>query len=1452
MVGAMKIYVGHSLFCPRTAHLTWETFGGVERVDNARTWVLPKTLENYLHPSAHPTIEAASTQASQRKSIVNTHMPKWPYAMLPTSSFIPVQWHRSRMQRLFHHLPRQCIFKAGLKIGRRDLQNLEHFRNIPRSDHGRWYATDGGNFADLPEDVGIFSTTTPFEGQEAAQVNNNLGWKRRYDNEVLRRENAKFNDIQEQAAATVQTGRIASELLAWTMVTESDGKSPLKDITYYTADKDYPRREQYPNLPDDLFLRPPASQLGALIHAFAPIDIKIQTHNEIVKSPESVFRRTTLEVKNLGAELIAIGEGPDIGQSSIAANSHLLIQLHKDGHLKYFGLRTSHAPHKYIIPPKALELDPDAKLHVYNFAAHFLAFPSIKVERASENHFIGTIQLESPDIVVSAAADSEEGAELAVCIAFKQHAESRNMQNGFQQLSLREPNSLNLDNAGNVLSLYEFEQNRGKFKFLSKSIPSNLGKKRWSVSVVHDNKWFAGPIVMRTCVQAKMVARLAAAVKVIKDDPNLLERYLDYSRQGCIPRIISPPNLSTSSESTEFLKRSLDLATFVLPDSQTAGAVNDQSVLGYHILKPTASPFLTREYVHSTTMSLHARSEWLKRRQDAFHKSPSYHQSRGAMLDLPVNQHRSQILDMINNAPYSIVTGATGTGKSTLLPQMILEEAIEKGNGASCNIICTQPRRIAAISLAHRVANDRQEAVGEVVGYHIGGELNFSRLGGSITFCTPEIAAHQLSHTKDEFLRGISHIIIDEIHERNAGTDKLLSWLKRTVHHRIEEGYKAPKVILMSATADVDLYSNYFNMSNGSDDRPPLLAVPGRLYSIEKTYLSDIMEELQQSFSSPTLKAMLSASHTLRYINSETKDLSNLARNSTKTDQTPPIIDWRSQYEIERDDLGPLFSRHLVAAKISQLLHSTSSGSILAFLPGWREILEVEELLQEPGFGNIDFSGSSRYKVVLLHSENSSALDTAFESVPPNTRRVILATNIAETSITLPDVKYVVDAGKQRTPQWINEQISKLQLTWASKSSMTQRAGRAGRVQPGSYYALFSKQRHHLVPSTTPAQLLFQSEVQVMCLRSKIAFPNVPIQECLEKSVEPLPEALVENAVRELKATNALTDSEDLTRFGLTVARFGTGPSTVRMIILATIFRCLEPILIVAALRHKHTLFANAMRKSDQEAIRTVRRKYAEGTNSDHMAEVNAFLDLKKIQRNDGTEAARDYAAHQGLQYEAFIATQKEVGRLLRVADRVGLLFDKQSALNSRSHDNAVIKAVILSGFPLAVHNSGYRFCTAKGVDSTLAEYSATCPVDWRPGSWHPNPLKGTICAYSNLVSMSRISGQTFLRDTTPVSALAAALFSRSLATKEGSKGILMVDNWLPLTVSDHRSVDLLLQLRRVWDSFSTAAIHGHSPRRRYRGKMVRDDRALELVSQIIVDLLQDAERRASDDTTEV
>jgi hypothetical protein len=247
------------------------------------------------------------------------------------------------------------------------------------------------------------------------------------------------------------------------------------------------------------------------------------------------------------------------------------------------------------------------------------------------------------------------------------------------------------------------------------------------------------------------------------------------------------------------------------------------------------------------------------------------------------------------------------------------------------------------------------------------------------------------------------------------------------------------------------------------------------------------------------------------------------------------------------------------------------------------------------------------------------------------------------------------------------------------------------------------------------------------------------------------------------------------------------------------------------------------------------------------MAEVNAFLDLKKIQQNDGVEAAREYAVHQSLQYETFIATQEEVGRLLRVAERVGLLFDKKSALNRRSRDNVVVKAIILSGSALAVHSNGYRFCTAKGVNGILGENSVTCPADWRPGSWQPNPLKGTICAYSNLISMSSISGLTLLCNTTPVSPLAAALFSRSLAPKEGMKSILMVDDWLPLRVSDHRSAGLLLELRRVWDTVFTAAFHGHGPRRRYR----RNNRALELVSQIIVDLLQDAERRASGDPGE-
>jgi len=1258
-----------------------------------------------------------------------------------------------------------------------------------------------------------------------------------------------------------------NELLAWAAVTDDHSNSKIKDLDFYVDSAHYPQPHDYPTLPSRFFDRPPIVSLNRIRDALPEQNFRFETNHTILKRPGGYFWRTNLSAKAVDADFAAVGEGKDREQAESAVAADLLTQIHCQGHLKKWlsalgsterpGLSGAKANEKArkstqidctrITSHGLTEKRSDAKIHIYNFAAQSLTVPNIIVKRKGDNQYTATIRLDDPKLQTSATANSEETAEIAACIALKSAIEAYRMQSGQEPLRLRRDETLNLDNAGEIIELYEYES-RKNLKFVIRKVGSPDAT-RWSVSTVQGKGFATQAVAMPKYDEARLLARLVAAVKLVSKDPSLLQRYFDLRRSGGIRRLISPVPLQLNSKSNEFLSKSLALATRFQREETTDSEETSVSGRTYPITTLSMSPIRRRKYTHTTVYPMTARNHELKQRQTELQRNSGTHEDQRPLSRFPINTHREEILKMIDENQYSMIIGATGSGKSTLVPQMLLDRAVEEGNGALCNVICTEPRRIVAMSLAHRVARDRQEDIGEVVGYHIGGDCNASGLGGSITFCTPEVVHLQLEHMRDEFLDGVSHLIVDEVHDRNSNTEKLLSSLKIAISRRIEQGLPTPKVIMMSATVYSDLFSSYFgNESGGSFTEVPSITVPGRLFSVENKYLEEIIDDFKEYFLPATLRSILGQSHTQRYISSEmaSKYLPPLRQAEEASKTSPSIIDWKSKFELQRDDIAPLFSEQLVAAKIVELLGTTSDGSILVFLPGWGEIRAIEELLQTPLFGNIDFSDSSRYKLVIMHSDDPIASDAALESVSSSRRRIILATNIAESSLTLPDVKYVVDAGKHRKPDWSEDlDVSELQIDWTSKSSMIQRAGRAGRVQPGNYHGLYSRNRASVVPETNSAHLLGLDDLQIMSIRAKLAFPDISTHDFFKECIEPFPVSVVDSAIAELKAANALDKDEKPTNFGVLVARFQYPPSAVRMAILGSLLCCLQPALVLLTMRWRQSIFRTALRRDEGERAQKLRRQYAAGTHSDHIAEVNAFAALQAVFEEEGAPAAARFAQEHFLHFDGFMAAHREVGRLVRLMQRQGLLQGPLAALNARTDSPAVITALAASASGLAAHDSGYRFFTRRGVAGVLAGASLARPPAWRPGSWMPNPLRGSVLAYADLVSLAAARDDAVLCSNSPVSGIAAALFSRALvpSEREGEENILLADGWIPLSCPDVNTARTVLELRRVWDGVVKRVVYSAAGRRAREWKA---DRAVKLVTRIVVDLLQDGEKASA------
>ncbi|KAK3065646.1 hypothetical protein LTS18_002582, partial [Coniosporium uncinatum] len=265
------------------------------------------------------------------------------------------------------------------------------------------------------------------------------------------------------------------------------------------------------------------------------------------------------------------------------------------------------------------------------------------------------------------------------------------------------------------------------------------------------------------------------------------------------------------------------------------------------------------------------RSMVLQARRKRLLEDDTLEEKRTLRDQLPMSRYRSQVIEMINENQYSIIIGETGSGKTTQVPQILLDEFIDQGNGAACNVVCTQPRRIAAKSVAMRVANERNESLQETVGYHVRFDAQTPNLPGSITYCTTGILLKQLQTSPDEVLDGVSHLVLDEVHERDTTVDFLLVVLKKSIAARLEAGKIAPKVVIMSATIEPSLFKKYFKRTDegGNIQECPSLFVPGRTFPVAEQHVDEIIRNLHSAYSEDELRPYLKSRDTLNYLKAE-------------------------------------------------------------------------------------------------------------------------------------------------------------------------------------------------------------------------------------------------------------------------------------------------------------------------------------------------------------------------------------------------------------------------------------------------------------------------------------------------------------------------------------------------------------------------------------------------------
>ncbi|HFQ4920516.1 TPA: ATP-dependent RNA helicase HrpA [Vibrio vulnificus] len=493
---------------------------------------------------------------------------------------------------------------------------------------------------------------------------------------------------------------------------------------------------------------------------------------------------------------------------------------------------------------------------------------------------------------------------------------------------------------------------------------------------------------------------------------------------------------------------------------------------------------------------------------------------------LPVSQKKDDIADAIAHHQVVIVAGETGSGKTTQLPKI----CAELGRGKFGLIGHTQPRRLAARSVANRIAEEMETQLGDFVGYKVRFNDQISE-NTQIKLMTDGILLAEIQH--DRFLNQYDTIIIDEAHERSLNIDFILGYLKELLPRRPDL-----KVIITSATIDPERFSNHFGGA-------PIIEVSGRTYPVETRY---------------------------RPLGGETED--------------------------DRDQLEGIFDA------VDELCDE-GLGDILIFMNGEREIRDTADALAKRKLKDTE--------IVPLYARLSAGEQNKIFQ-PHTGRRIVLATNVAETSLTVPGIKYVIDPGTARISRYsYRTKVQRLPIEPVSQASANQRKGRCGRVQEGICIRLYSEDDFNSRPEFTDPEILRTNLASVILQMTALglgdieAFPFVeaPDKRNILDGVRLLEELGAINS-------NAKDPKKRLTAVGKQLARLPIDPRLARMVLEAPRFGCLKEVMIIAAAL---SIQDPRERPSDkqQSADDKHRRFYHE--DSDFLTFVNVWNHIQKQQK---------------------------------------------------------------------------------------------------------------------------------------------------------------------------------------------------------------------------------------------
>ena len=543
---------------------------------------------------------------------------------------------------------------------------------------------------------------------------------------------------------------------------------------------------------------------------------------------------------------------------------------------------------------------------------------------------------------------------------------------------------------------------------------------------------------------------------------------------------------------------------------------------------------------HHIPTGIKAWLSWCERLQRSMDKV----QARKALVPkiqydeaLPVVGRREELLELITHNQVVVIAGETGSGKTTQIPKLCLEA----GRGVMGRIGCTQPRRIAARSVAERLAEELGSSLGELVGYQVRfhDQVHETSL---IKVMTDGILLAEIQN--DRFLSQYDTIIIDEAHERSVNIDFLLGILKQLLPKRPDL-----KVIITSATIDTARFAEHFKQPDpfGKGQVVPIVEVSGRTYPVETRY--------------------------------------------------------RPLGQVEMDD-GMVIEQDLTSGIIEaleELAQHDPHGDVLVFQIGERDIKETAEALRKQNLKNTD--------VIPLYARLSvSEQNKVFQTSPK--RRIILSTNVAETSLTVPGIRYVIDPGLVRISRYsVRSKVQRLPVEKISQASANQRKGRCGRVADGICIRLYSEEDFNARPLFTDPEIHRTSLSSVLLNMAQLKLGKV----AQFPFIEPPEEKSVNDGYRQLMEIGALDDKKRLTDSGRDLARLPLEPRIAKMVLEAQKNNVLAEVLIIAA-----AISIQDPRDMNEQTMQAARKahKTFEDTRSDFLFFLNLWRFYEHQQRH--------------------------------------------------------------------------------------------------------------------------------------------------------------------------------------------------------------------------------------------